>query len=179
MVQKAVILDGADLPAVAGVTGACGRQHVLGGARVLNCAEHKGGCGAILGRDANGGAGIGLRAIREGLSLPDVAQRACKRLEKELADLEAEGEPHDLNAWLYAQTRDTPWPSVFQDWRAGFLRLLELGESIPEQDLLEAGKYSWLEGYALIDVLEGTYEHHHEHAEHLQPVLARMRQPGA
>lgn len=89
-------------------------------------------------------------------------------------DPEAEGQPHDLNAWLHAQQRDQPWPSMYRDWREGFLRLLELGEAIPEKDLLDTGRYPWLEGYALIAVLQGSYEHHHEHAEYLEPVVARM-----
>ena len=76
---------------------------------------------------------------------------------------------------MQSSSSDRPWPSVYQDWRAGFLRFLELGAAIAEPDLVEAGKYSWLEGYALIDVLKGSYEHHQEHAEYLEPVLARLR----
>jgi hypothetical protein len=88
-------------------------------------------------------------------------------------DPEAEGEPHDLNAWLYASDRDQPWSSVHRDWREGFVRFLELAQAIPEKDLLEAGRYAWLEGYALIAVLQGSYEHHREHAEWLEPVIER------
>jgi hypothetical protein len=87
-------------------------------------------------------------------------------------DPEEEGQPHDLNAWLYAQTRDQPWPRVYEDWRTGFLRFLELAAAIPEGDLLAKDKYAWLEGYALIDVLNGSLEHHQEHAEYLEPLLA-------
>lgn len=93
-------------------------------------------------------------------------------------DPEMEDQPHDLNAWLYAQDRDRPWASVYAEWREGFRRLLELGAAIPESDLLDTGKYSWLEGYALFDVLKGSYEHHREHAEYLEPVIARLRQRG-
>jgi uncharacterized protein YndB with AHSA1/START domain len=91
-------------------------------------------------------------------------------------DPEAEGQPHDLNAWLYTTYRDQPWSSVHRDWSQGFLRFLELGEAIPEKDLLDAGRYNWLEGYALFAVLQGSYEHHREHAEYLEPVIARLRQ---
>jgi hypothetical protein len=118
-------------------------------------------------------------------------QRSIARLEAALLDQapeypawpaqfdpEAEGQPHDLNAWLYAKDRDRAWPSVHRDWREGFLRFLELGNTIPEPDLLAAGRYAWLEGYALSAVLHGSYEHHREHAEYLEPVLARLRQHG-
>jgi hypothetical protein len=91
-------------------------------------------------------------------------------------DPEAEGQPHDLNAWLYEQTRNQPWSRVYADWRAGFLRFLELAAALPENDLLKVGAYPWLEGYALIDVLQGSYEHHQEHAEYLEPLIARFQQ---
>jgi hypothetical protein len=87
-------------------------------------------------------------------------------------DPEAEGQPHDLNAWLYERDRGLPWSSVQRDWRAGFLRFLELGESIPEKDLLDAGRYPWMEGQPLALILQSSYEHHHEHADFLKPVLS-------
>lgn len=91
-------------------------------------------------------------------------------------DPEEEGQPHDLNAWLYAQTRDQSWLDVQGNWRTTFQRVLDLAEAIPEDDLLPAGKYSWMEDYPLIEVLQGTFEHHQEHAEYLAPVLADMEQ---
>jgi hypothetical protein len=90
-------------------------------------------------------------------------------------DLEAE-DISDLNAWLYATYCDQPWPAVRRDWREGFRRFLEAGAALSEDELGEVGRYAWLEGYALIAVLQGSYEHHREHAEYLEPVLARLRQ---
>ncbi len=91
-------------------------------------------------------------------------------------DPEQEDEPHELNAWLYETNREKPWSRVYGDWRAGFLRFLELGEAIPEKDLLEAGRYAWLEGEPLSIVFVGSYEHHHD--DHLEPLLAWLRQHG-
>ena len=76
---------------------------------------------------------------------------------------EAEGQPHQLNAWIYETYREKPWSRVYGDWRAGFLRFLELGEEIPAKDLLEPGRYAWLEGHPLSLVLTSSYEHHEEH----------------
>ena len=92
-------------------------------------------------------------------------------------DPEAEDQPHELNAWLYATYRDQPWSSVHRDWREGFLHFLELAEAIPEKDLLDAGRYAWLEGYALFAVLQGSYEHHREHADDLKVVFADSSLP--
>lgn len=85
-------------------------------------------------------------------------------------DPEPDGQPHDVNAWIFAQNRDRSWSDVYGAWRLGFLRLLELGEAIPEAKLFDAGCYAWLGGYAPADVLTGSYEHHH--VDHLEPLLA-------
>lgn len=81
------------------------------------------------------------------------------------------------NAWIHEATRDKPWSAVYADWRAQFLRFLELAEQVPEKDLLEPGKYgAWMEGYPLSASLVGSYEHHEEHLEQL---LARFNQSGS
>lgn len=91
-------------------------------------------------------------------------------------DPEAEEDLESVNAWIYANIRDLAWPHVYADWRTGFLRFLELAERIPEQDLLDPARYPWLEGYALADVLRGSYEHHH--FEHFEPLYTWLQQHG-
>jgi hypothetical protein len=93
-------------------------------------------------------------------------------------DPEQQGQTHQVNAWMYETYRDQPWSSVYGDWRAGFLRFLELGAAIPEKDLLEPGRYPWLEGHPLAFILQASYDHHQEHAGYLEPLLARLRQHG-
>jgi len=84
-------------------------------------------------------------------------------------DPESEENRDRYNDWIYQAYHEQPWSSVHRIWREGFLRFLELGQAIPEDDLLAAGKYPWLEGYPLYAVLQGSYEHHDEH---LDPLLA-------
>ena len=91
-------------------------------------------------------------------------------------DPDSEDDPAQINAWIYETYREQPWSSVHRDWREGFLRFLELGEAIPEKDLLDAGRYPWMEGQPLSLVLLGSYEHHHE--DHLEPLLTWIRQHG-
>jgi hypothetical protein len=91
-------------------------------------------------------------------------------------DPESEDGPDQTNAWIYETNREIPWPRLHRDWREGFLRFLELGEAIPEKDLLDAGRYAWIEGQPLVSVLLGSYEHHH--IDHLEPLLAWLRQHG-
>jgi hypothetical protein len=82
-------------------------------------------------------------------------------------DPDAEEQTDLFNARIYDAHHRQSWSSVYNDWRAGFRRFLELAEAIPEEELLAAGRYPWLAGYALIDVLTGSYEHHVEHLEQL------------
>lgn len=93
-----------------------------------------------------------------------------------LAGLDPESESYldQFNARIYEIYHEQPWSSVRRDWRNGFLRVLELGGAIPEKDLLDAGRYSWLEGHPLCLVLTGTYEHHHD--DHLEPLLDWLNQ---
>jgi hypothetical protein len=89
-------------------------------------------------------------------------------------DLEANLER--INAWIHAKYLGRPWQKVHRDWQMNFLRFLDLAEVIPESDLREAGKYDWLKGGALADVVWGAYDHHHE--EHYGPLSAWLREKG-
>lgn len=91
-------------------------------------------------------------------------------------DPDREEHLHQVNAWILETYRPLPWQSVYSSWSSGFQRFLELARQIPEEDLLRPGKYEWLQPYPLSAVLEGSYDHHHE--EHLQPLLAWMRETG-
>jgi hypothetical protein len=78
-----------------------------------------------------------------------------------------------VNAWIYETHRDQSWVQVHRDWREGFIHFLELGEIIPENDLLDAGRYPWMDGYPLSMVLTASYEHHQEHLVALLELLGK------
>jgi hypothetical protein len=90
-------------------------------------------------------------------------------------DPETKAELAKINAVIYKSRREKPWSDVHREWKERFLHFLELAESIPEKDLLEAGRYSWLREYPLSAVLVGSHEHHEEHR---QPLLTLLRQNG-
>ena len=85
------------------------------------------------------------------------------------ASPESEDELHRFNARIYEIHREKSWSEVHREWRDGFIEVLRLGEEVPEDDLVEPGRYSWLDGHPLIAVLQGTYEHHH--VDHLGSLL--------
>ena len=58
-----------------------------------------------------------------------------------------------------------PWSTVHQDWKKGFLRFIELGNRIPERNLLDSARYPWLKGYPPAFILIASYDHHQEHLE--------------
>jgi hypothetical protein len=92
-------------------------------------------------------------------------------------DPEAEDVTAKMNAWIYERYQDQTWSTIHRQWREGFLRFLQLGERIPEQELLDAGRYPWLEGHSLADVFLASYDHHQEHIEKLSAWLqAKMNQ---
>ena len=90
-------------------------------------------------------------------------------------DPDSEDTTDQMNAWIYETYREQPWSTVHHDWRAGFLRFLELGKAIPEKELLDAGRYPWLAGHPLAFILVASYDHHQEHLEKL---LAWLGQNG-
>lgn len=83
------------------------------------------------------------------------------------SDPDAEAARTDQNARIQEMYRNQPWAAVWREWRAGFLRFMALAEAIPAADLADATRYPWLDGYTLLDVLRGSYEHHREHLEEL------------
>ncbi len=82
-------------------------------------------------------------------------------------DPDADATAERTNAWLYAANRDLPWEQVYEQWKAQFVRILELSQGISEKDLLDGDTYPWLKGYSLASILVATYGHHQEHFETL------------
>ena len=77
----------------------------------------------------------------------------------------AEDHVNEFNARIHELYRQESWSTVHRSWRSGFLRFLELADAISENELLETGRYPWLNGDALAAVLEGSLQHHREHYE--------------
>jgi hypothetical protein len=72
-----------------------------------------------------------------------------------------------VNALTFETNHEKSWSEIYQNWKNGFLRFLELGEEISERDLLDGDRYVWLKGYSLAFILVASYDHHQEHLEKL------------
>jgi hypothetical protein len=87
------------------------------------------------------------------------------------SDPEDEQKIDSYNERIFETFRDQSRAQVYRKWREGFLRFLEAGKAIPEEEMVDTGRYPWLKGYPLLAVLEGSYEHHKEHRESIQDRL--------
>ena len=76
-----------------------------------------------------------------------------------------------VNALTYEINHEKPSSEVYRNWRAGFLRFLEVGHTISERELLNADRYPWLNGHSLAFILVASYDHHQEHFEKLRSWL--------
>lgn len=76
-----------------------------------------------------------------------------------------------VNALTYEMNHEKLWSEVYRNWRAGFLRFLEVGDTISERELLDGDRYPWLNGYSLAFILVASYDHHQEHFEKLRSWL--------
>lgn len=83
-------------------------------------------------------------------------------------DLDEDDDVDQINEWIFQTYRPLPLAEVLQEWRQGFQQVLDLGAVLSEAALTNPGRYPWLEGAPLSEVLAGVYEHHHD--EHLLPL---------
>ncbi len=137
-------------------------------------------------------AQIVARRMPSDLSIKDVVAHLWEWQQRSIARLEAGlngTKPHfptwpegldpnaddvdSINAWIHEKHLDQTWSSVHEDWRTGFLHLIELGEAFPEAMLFDKARYAWLDGYSLADVLTSSVEHHH--IDHYEPLLEWLR----
>ena len=90
-------------------------------------------------------------------------------------DPDAEGNADQTNAWIYENYNQQSWPVIYQKWREGFLRFLEMAEDISEMAMLDSSRYAWLNGTPLALTLLASYDHHQEHFEKLQTWLQEQK----
>ncbi len=76
----------------------------------------------------------------------------------------SEAEVDRFNARVYAAHRDQPLESVLSEFAASFRALVARAEALPEQDLLDPGRYAWTGGRPLWYYFAAdTYRHYAEH----------------
>jgi hypothetical protein len=77
-------------------------------------------------------------------------------------------EDDEINDWIYVRNRNRPLQRVLADADLSFKRLAAAVRALPEEDLTTPGRFSWLDGAALVH----TDFFGHLHAEHEPSIRA-------
>jgi hypothetical protein len=78
-------------------------------------------------------------------------------------DEDAPGGVDQINDWFYQAARERPLAAVLRESEATWQEMADLVRALPEADLLAADRFAWLDGAPLVEVLNGSFEHLHEH----------------
>lgn len=91
------------------------------------------------------------------------------------AHLNEDDHTDEINQWFYETNRDKPVAVVVRESRETFERVERAIELLPEDDLLQSGRFPWLGDYVLGPaVVSGTLDHYHEdHEPAIRAWLAR------
>ncbi len=91
------------------------------------------------------------------------------------AQLDEEDDLDEINRWFYETNRDKPLAVVLRESRETFERVERAVAALPEDALLEPGRFPWLGDAALGPaVVRGTLGHYHEeHEPDIRAWLAR------
>jgi hypothetical protein len=84
-------------------------------------------------------------------------------------------EDDDINAWIYAQNRDRPLRDVLADAEASYARVAAAIAALPEEDVTTPGRFSWLEGQALVRMADFPGHLAEEHEPNVRAWLAGQR----
>jgi hypothetical protein len=113
-------------------------------------------------------------------------QLTLARLEAALEDRELRfslwPEPHEagdddelqdrINANIQLMTYDRSWERIYVDWQQTFQRVIALVEQLPEDKLMQEGRYAFMGGHQLMGQIMTTCDHHGEHLRDLKTHLS-------
>jgi hypothetical protein len=89
-------------------------------------------------------------------------------------DEDDEGDVDKINDWIYRANRERPLGEVLGEYRHSFQRMYDATSALSENELNDIGRYPWLAGHRLADVIIGAFGHfHEEHEPLLRDWLAR------
>ena len=91
------------------------------------------------------------------------------------AELDADDDVDEINAWIYRANRDRPLADVLDDSREVFQQVVNAIEAMSEEQLNDPQRLPWLEGERLTGAL--IFSHfHEEHESDMRAWLARVKQ---
>jgi hypothetical protein len=129
----------------------------------------------------------GQRSIKDILAHIADCERLCAGwievlLRNETPDTPDEDED-TLNERIFQENRNRPLHEVQEDFQAAYQQFLRqvraLFQILPEEDLNDPTRFSWLEGRPLLALIAGnSYDHYQEHAEQVRSWLHTTKANG-
>ena len=87
-----------------------------------------------------------------------------------------EAEIDRLNAQFYEESKGRPFAQVLADFRTSYRQIVEIVQTISDEELNDPQRFAWMRGEPLWRVIPGdTYAHYSEHIGSIQEWLARTR----
>lgn len=80
-----------------------------------------------------------------------------------------------INQWIYQHNRDRSLSEVLVDARESWRRMEVAVEGLSEQDLTDPDRFSWMNGYAVGEVVPGSSGHFEEHEEMIRAWLGEAQ----
>jgi hypothetical protein len=84
-------------------------------------------------------------------------------------------EDDGINAWIYARNRDRLLHDVLADADASYARVAAAITALPEEDVTLPGRFSWLEGQALVRLADFPTHLAEEHEPDVRAWLTGQR----
>ena len=81
------------------------------------------------------------------------------------AVLDEDDDVNEINAWIQQANRDRSLRAVLDEYGDSFQHMRDAVTVLSERNLYEPGRYPWLEGAALADILTASFGHLHEEHE--------------
>lgn len=100
---------------------------------------------------------------------------AASRNEKPELDppIQNDEDMNRFNDERFIANRSLPLDQAWWDFRASYQRFLRAVEVLSEEDLFNAGRFAWMKGNALGELVAGdSFEHYDEHAPMIEKWLA-------
>ena len=108
--------------------------------------------------------------------LLDRLHAAMRNEKPTLPAISTDEEMHMLNEQFYQENKSRPLSEVLNDFHTSYRQIVELVQSMNEEDLIDPQRFAWMRGDPLWYLVAGdTYEHYLEHSQPIKDWLAKLK----
>ena len=108
--------------------------------------------------------------------LLDWLHAASRNVEPTISGPDSTEEMDKLNAQFYKEHKSRPLDDVLADFRTTYLQIVDVVQTLDNEDLTDADRFAWTQGNPLWYLVAGdTYEHYLEHSQPIKDWLAKLK----